>query len=201
MLEWLSRTIEHLGYAGIGVLMFVENIILPLPAEVIMPLAGFVAARGRMDFPLVLASGFAGELLGAMPWYFLGRSLEDGRARTWLDRHGKWLLLRRSELERAHRWFEQKGAIAVFFTHLLPAVHPLIGVPAGVARMRFLPFLLYSAAGVAVWVAGLGWAGYLLGQHFEAVSAYLKPIGYGLGTLTCAAIAWWLWRRHRARRR
>ncbi|HEX9107450.1 MAG TPA: DedA family protein [Longimicrobiales bacterium] len=197
MSHWLVSTIGHLGYLGIGLLMFLENIILPLPSELIMPLSGFVASRGRLDVGGVLVAGFVGELVGAYPWYFLGRSMGRGRVRDWLDQHGKWLLLRRKELDRAQQWFEGKGRFAVLLGRLVPGVHSLIGVPAGVARMGLVPFTLYSAVGVAVWVGGLGWAGFLLGGHFKALARFLKPAGYAAGGLLLLALVWWLVRRRR----
>ena len=197
MLPWLVATIAHLGYLGILALMFLESIILPLPSELIMPLSGFVAARGELALPGVLASGFAGELVGALPWYFLGRSLGEGRVRDWLDRHGRCLLLRQREIERARRWFEGRHGLAVLLARLAPGVHSLIGVPAGAVRMRFARFLYLSAIGVALWVGGLAWAGYLLGRHYRMIARYLKPIGLTLGALVLLGIAWFLVHRCR----
>ncbi len=200
MLHWLVSAITHLGYAGIVGLMFLENIILPLPAELIMPLSGFVAARGGLQLAGVLLAGFTGELAGALPWYLLGRSLGEGRARDWLKVHGRWLLLRPSELDRAQRWFEGRGRLAVLLGRLAPGIHPLIGVPAGVARMAPLPFLGFSAAGVALWVGGLGWAGYLMGAHYREVSHWLRPVGIACLLLIVAATAWFVIRRRRRAR-
>ncbi len=197
MLHWLGATISHLGYAGIAVLMFLESIILPLPSEIIMPLSGFVAARGRLGLPGVLLAGFAGELVGALPWYFLGRSLGNGHVRDWLSEHGRWLLLRRKELERARRWFAGRRGLSVLLARLAPGVHPLIGVPAGAARMDFPRFLYLSALGIALWVGGLAWAGYLLGAHYRELEEYIRPIGIGLGALVLLGIAWFVVRRLR----
>ncbi len=197
MLSWLVATITHLGYLGIFGLMFLESIILPLPSELIMPLSGFVSARGGLALPGVFAAGFAGELVGALPWYFLGRSLGEGRVHGWLSRHGQWLLLRRTEIDRARRWFSGRRALAVLLARLAPGVHPLIGVPAGAARMGFTRFLFLSAIGVALWVGGLAWAGYLLGRNFQVIGEYLKPIGLGLGALALLGVAWFLVHRYR----
>ena len=201
MVHWLVATIGHLGYVGIGLLMFFENIILPLPSELIMPLAGFVAARGRLELWGVVAAGFAGELAGAFPWYFLGRSLGRGRVHDWLDRHGKWVLLRKKELDRARRWFEGKGRFAVLLGRLAPGVHSLIGLPAGVARMGILAFLAYSAAGIALWVGGLAWGGYLLGGHFPVLGRLLRPAGYVGAGVVLSVGGWWLVRRRRLKPR
>lgn len=201
MLDWLVSAISHLGYAGILALMFLENIILPLPSELIMPLAGFVAARGGLELTGVLLAGFAGELAGALPWYFLGRSLGEGRARDWLRAHGRWLLLRPSELERARRWFERQGRLAVLLARLAPGVHPLIGLPAGVARMSLLPFLAFSAAGIALWVGGLGCAGYALGVRYREVSSWLRPIAIASLVLLAGGVTWAAVRRRRRRSR
>ncbi len=197
----LVATIGRLGYLGIGILMFLENIILPLPSELIMPLGGFVASRGRLELAGVLVAGFAGELLGALPWYFLGRSMGRGRVRDWLHRHGKWLLLRRQEMDRAQRWFEGKGRLAVLLGRIAPGVHSIVGVPAGVARMGMVPFVVYSAVGIAIWVGGLGYAGYLLGGHYRQLAKSLKPAGYVGAGLLVVGLAWWLVRRWRRSRR
>ncbi len=201
MLHWVISAIAHLGYAGVLALMFLENIILPLPAELIMPLSGFVAARGGLALAGVLLAGFAGELAGALPWYFLGRSLGEGRAREWLRAHGRWLLLRPKELERAHRWFEGRGRLTVLLARLAPGVHPLIGVPAGVARMALLPFLVFSAAGIALWVGGLGMAGYALGAHYGKVGTWLRPVTLASLLLLLGGGTWLVLRRRRGRRR
>lgn len=201
MLQWITHTVGSLGYAGIAFLMFLENIVLPLPSEVIMPLAGFVTARGSLSFPGVVVSGAAGSTLGMIPWYVIGRRVGEKRLAAWVDRHGRWLMLRGRQIDRAKRWFDRHGRAAAFFGRLIPGVRPLTSIPAGFDRMPFLPFLGYSAAGILVWSAALAIAGRLLGAHYRAVARVIGPAAWVvLGAAAIGATAWWL-RRRRARGR
>jgi membrane protein DedA with SNARE-associated domain len=166
------------GHLGVVVLMFVENVFPPIPSEVVMPLAGFMASQGKFTFAGVVIAGTVGSVLGSLPPYYLGRSLGEDRLKDWADRHGRWLTVSRRDVERAGRWFERHGAAAVFFCHFVPGVRSLISVPAGVGRMNLAPFLACTAAGAGLWVALLAALGYFLGANFRRVEEYLDPASY-----------------------
>jgi membrane protein DedA with SNARE-associated domain len=195
MVEWITQTIDALGYWGIGWLMLLENVFPPIPSELIMPLAGFTVAQGKMALMPAIAAGTVGSILGALPWYALGRWVGEVRIARWLGRHGRWLGLSPADVARSRRWFERWGTAAVFFGRLVPGIRTLISVPAGLEAMAIAPFLLYSTLGSALWVALLTGAGYLLGDRYELVAVYLGPVAKGvLGGLLVVIAALLLWR-------
>ena len=176
MHEWITELLTRSGYLGVTLLMFAENLFPPIPSELIMPLAGFFAARGTLTLPLVVAAGALGSVLGALPWYVLGRWLGEGRLERWAAKHGRWLTLGPSDLKRAQKAFERHCGKAVLVGRLVPAVRTLISVPAGVARMPLGRFLLFTAAGSVVWAGTLAVAGHALGQEYDAVARYMGPV-------------------------
>jgi len=197
MVEWITRTMESMGYWGIGLLMFLENLFPPIPSELIMPLAGFTIARGSMDFVPAIAAGVIGTVLGALPWYFAGVYFGERRLMNWADRYGKWLTLSSRDIERSIAWFNQYGKLAVFLGRLVPGVRTLISLPAGLARMNLGIFLLYSTVGTLIWTSALTFFGYLLGENYEQVEHYLGPVSKIVLVLLVVAFGIWLWRRQR----
>jgi membrane protein DedA with SNARE-associated domain len=150
--------------------MFLENVFPPIPSELIMPLAGFVARRGELDLCMTITAGTLGSIAGATAWYVLARRVGERRLREWIERHGRWLALSGEDIDRSTRWFRRHGALAVTLGRLVPGVRTLISMPAGIARMRVVPFLICSAIGTALWTAALAYAGYLLGAHYQEVT-------------------------------
>lgn len=172
--------ISSTGYFGIALLMFVENVFPPIPSEVIMPLAGYMVTRDQLSLAGVIVAGTVGTVLGALPLYYLGRGIGGERLGEFADAHGRWLTLSRGDLERAERWFDRHGGAAVLFCRLVPGVRSLISIPAGVGRMKMVPFLAYTTAGSAVWTALLACAGYSLGNGFGKVDEYLDPASWAV---------------------
>ena len=175
MFDWITGLIGQAGYFGVFLLMLVENIFPPIPSELIMPLAGFTAAQGKLNLALVVLAGAAGSLLGALLWYYAGRWLGADRVMAFASRHGRWLTLSPAQVERAERWFRRHGGAAVFVGRLAPTVRTLISVPAGIAAMPLARFLAWTALGTALWTALLAGSGYLLESQYERVSSYLNP--------------------------
>lgn len=178
MATWVVDFISSTGYLGILLLMFVENVFPPIPSEVIMPLAGYLAAQGKLTFAGIVAAGMAGSVLGALPFYYAGRKLGEERLKTFADAHGRWLTVSREDIEKAKQWFDRHGRATVFLCRLVPGIRSLISIPAGVARMSLLPFLAYTAAGSGIWAGLLAYCGYLLERNFERVSEYLDPVSW-----------------------
>ena len=189
MLDWITDLVRGMGAPGVGLLMFLENVFPPIPSEVIMPLAGFVAEQGGLNFWAAVVAGAVGSLVGATGWYWVGRSVGERRLRAWVDRHGRWLTLSGDDVDTAKHWFERHGGFAVFVGRLVPGVRTLISVPAGFAAMPLLPFLLYSAAGTALWTVALAVAGRMLGSQYERVSRVLEPAGAVVLALIAALYA------------
>lgn len=191
MAEWITNTMNSLGYWGIGLLMFLENIFPPIPSELIMPLAGFTVAQGKLNFGLVVFAGVLGTVLGALPWYYAGQILGEQRLKSLADKYGRWLTISSKDIDKAKRWFDRRGSQAVFICRLVPGVRTLISLPAGISRMPIVPFLLYSTLGTLLWVGLLTYAGYALGDNYELVDEYLAPISkIVLVTIVIAFILW-----------
>lgn len=191
MLSWTKELINSMGYTGIVVLMVVENVFPPIPSEIVMPFSGFAAAQGQLALVGVVIAGTIGSVLGALPLYYIGKWVDEDRLKDWVDEHGQWLALRRSDIEKAQEWFEDNGRIAVFLCRLVPGVRSLISIPAGFARMNMGVFLLYTALGTGLWAALLAYAGYALGENYQKVSTYLGPVAYVVfGALAVIAVVW-----------
>lgn len=176
MVEWITSTMNSLGYWGIGLMMFLENLFPPIPSELIMPLAGFTVAQGKLEFVPVVVAGVVGTVLGALPWYYAGKILGEQRLKSLADRYGKWLTISSKDIARATGWFDNHGNKAVLFCRLVPGVRTLISLPAGISKMPIVPFLVYSTLGTLLWVSLLTYAGYVLGDNYEVVEVYLGPV-------------------------
>jgi len=191
MVEWITNTMNSLGYWGIGLLMFLENLFPPIPSELIMPLAGFTIAQGNMQFAPVVVAGVLGTVLGALPWYYAGKILGEQRLKSLADRYGRWLTISSKDITRATSWFDKHGSKAVFFCRLVPGVRTLISLPAGISSMPLIPFLLLSTLGTLLWVSLLTYAGYVLGDNYEIVDKYLGPVSkIVVASLLFAFIIW-----------
>jgi membrane protein DedA with SNARE-associated domain len=176
MADWVISTIEKAGYFGIIFLMFLENIFPPIPSELIMPLAGFMVAEGKLHLIGVIIAGTVGSLLGAVPLYYAGLLLGEERLKAFVDKYCRWLTITRREIDKSKRWFDRHGRLAVLICRLVPAVRSLISIPAGLAKMSLVTFLLYTLIGAAIWTSLLVYAGYILGAKFEKAHEYLNPV-------------------------
>ncbi|HYE38601.1 MAG TPA: DedA family protein [Ramlibacter sp.] len=176
MADWVIDVIGRLGYAGVAMLMLLENLFPPLPSELIMPFAGFLAARGDLDPIGVVAAGTLGSLLGALPWYWAGRKVGADRLKDLAQRHGRWIALTPDEIDRGQRLFEKKGPLVLVFGRLVPALRTVVALPAGLARMGVVPFLLWTAVGSVIWTSLLTLAGYLLESQYERIGKWLNPV-------------------------
>lgn len=174
--EWIPKIMNQLGYGGIALLMFLENLFPPIPSELIMPFAGFTVAQGKMELIPAIFAGVLGTILGAFPWYYLGRVVREERLEYLADHYGKWMGLSSQDIRKANRWFSRHGGKAVFVCRLVPGVRTLISLPAGINAMPLLPFTIYSTIGTTLWVGLLAIAGYQLGDHYQIVEQYLDPV-------------------------
>jgi membrane protein DedA with SNARE-associated domain len=175
MATWIIETITQSGYLGIFLLMLLESIFPPIPSELIIPFAGFAAANGQLDFIGVLVAASAGAVVGMIPWYVAGRVFGLGRVRTLADRYGRWLTLNAEEVDIATRAFHRFGPWIVLVGRLVPLIRTLISVPAGLAKMRVVPFFAASFIGALIWNTLLAGAGYILAEHYELVETWLDP--------------------------
>lgn len=189
--NWVVRLIEQSGYLGVGFLMFLETVFPPIPSEVIMPIAGVAAANGQLNLWLVILSGTAGAMLGNIFWYLAARALGLDRLKPLIDRHGRWLTVNWSEVERARRWFEGHGVAFVLIGRLIPTMRSLVSVPAGLLKMRFRNFVIASTVGTFGWTAVLAGAGYRLRSEFDSVDQFIAPVA---DAVLLVLILGYLWR-------
>jgi membrane protein DedA with SNARE-associated domain len=191
-----------LGYAAIAVGMLLETVVAPMPAELILPFAGFLVHEGRLELVPVILAGLLGSVLGAWCWYGLGRLVNERRLERWAQRHGSWLGFSPAALAASRRWFARHGVAVVFWGRVIPGVRTFVSVPAGIELMPQPAFLAWTAAGSLLWVSALTLAGLALGSHYGRVMALLEPLGsWLLAALAVAALAaallLWLARRRR----
>lgn len=195
MADWITGFMREYGYAALVSLMFLENVFPPLPSELIMPFAGYLAARGELHPLGVVLAGSAGSLLGALAWYATGYWFGIDRLKRFARRHGRWLTLSSNDVDRAQRWFDRFGGVAVFVGRLIPAVRSIISVPAGVARMGMGRFLCWSLAGTTAWSALLAALGYQLGERFSDVEHWLQPVASAIVAIALGGYLYRLTRR------
>ncbi|TYQ31971.1 DedA family protein [Pseudanabaena sp. UWO310] len=178
MTEWITNTMNSLGYLGIGLLMFLENLFPPIPSELIMPLAGYTATFPNSTIQVIpaIAVGVVGTILGAIPWYYAGLLLGQQRLQILAGRYGKWIGISGDDIDKSVTWFQKHGSKAVLFGRLVPGIRTLISIPAGISKMPLVPFFLYSTIGTVVWVALLTYAGCFLGKNYDLVEKYIDVI-------------------------
>ncbi len=164
------------GYGAIFGAMFLENLFPPIPSELIMPLGGFYVQQGQLALVPVVLAGLAGTVLGALPWYGVGRLVNEERIEHWLERHGRWIGISPQELHRSRNWFNRHGTALVFWGRLVPGIRTLISVPAGIEMMPLVPFLLWTTAGSLIWTLLLTVAGMALGKGYTNVEIWLEPV-------------------------
>ena len=184
--EFITKAVEtnpNIAYVVIGFAMFLENLIPPIPSEIIMPLGGFFVYKGDLNFYILIISGLLGTVVGALPWYFLGRLLNEKRLSNFIERKGKFIGISLKELDKSRLWFDKYGVQLVFWGRLIPGIRTLISVPAGVELMQINKFLIWTSLGSLIWVIFLTSAGYLFGENYEIIGLYidnfkfiLKPI-------------------------
>ena len=190
MTDFILNAIAQGGYVGIFLLMALENIIPPIPSEVIMGLGGMAVARGDMALvPLVLV-GTAGTTAGNYFWYWLGRYIGYDRLRPFVDRHGRWLTLDWPAVERLHAFFLKHGGWVIFVFRFMPAFRTIISLPAGMTRMPLPRFLLWTFAGSTIWNTALALAGVWFGSSFRELDRYVGPATIVMLVAMVVAYAW-----------
>jgi membrane protein DedA with SNARE-associated domain len=189
-----SSTILALaGYGAVALLMLIEDIVIPLPSEAIMPAAGFLSTRFGLSLWGVVAAGTLGSLVGGLPWYYIGTLLGREHPPRWLDRASGHLRVGR--LAKAEAWFARHRGGAVLVARLLPGVRALIGIPAGIAHMPFVPFRAYSMLGTLLWTAGLAFIGRTAGSRLAHLTHLAPPLFWG--TFGVIVIGGWVAHRRR----
>ncbi|MEN9933603.1 MAG: hypothetical protein RLZZ387_182 [Chloroflexota bacterium] len=199
---WVRDAIEAMGYIGIALVMLLENLVPPIPSELVMPFAGFLVAEGRLSFVGVVAAGTVGAVLGALVLYAVGMWAGEPLVRQFLRRYGRWISVSEQELDKALAAFGKRGDAIVFFGRLIPLIRSLISLPAGMHRMPLGRFLLFTTLGSAIWNASLAYAGFTLGQNWQAVLGFISQYKQlTLVVLAILAVGWAIWMAQRWRTR
>ncbi len=195
---------QWIGYGAILIAMFLENLFPPIPSELIMPLGGFYVQQGQMQLMPVVIAGLVGTVLGAFPWYGIGRLVNEERLQGWLSRNGRWIGISPEDLSKSRRWFSRYGTALVFWGRLIPGIRTLISVPAGIELMPLAPFVLWTTAGSLIWTLFLTLAGFLLGESYSNVELWIEPFSKIIKVLLVLAITYGvlgiflrIWRRAR----
>jgi membrane protein DedA with SNARE-associated domain len=168
--RWATNTISSLGYGGVTALMAIESACIPLPSEVIMPFSGYLVFLGKFNLHAASLAGALGCALGSVAAYVVGY----WGGRPAVEKYGRYILLRRREFQKADRWFNNNGEWVVFVSRLLPIIRTFISLPAGIARMNFPRFLLYSFLGSVPWCYFLAYVGLLLGRNWHFIAKYFR---------------------------
>ncbi|OGF23913.1 alkaline phosphatase [Candidatus Falkowbacteria bacterium RIFCSPLOWO2_12_FULL_45_13] len=189
--NFIINAISSLGYAGIALMMAIESACIPLPSEVIMPFAGFLAAQGRFSLLGVSLAGAIGCVVGSVIAYAVG--VWGGRG--FIEKYGKYILISRHDLEVADRFFNKYGASAIFFSRLMPVVRTFISLPAGIAKMDFSKFVIFTFLGSWPWCLGLAYLGKVLGDRWNVLSPYFHKFDFVLIIAIIGAVVWYV-RRH-----
>ena len=156
--------------------MFLENIIPPIPSEIIMPLGGFFVYQQKLNFLILVFFGLLGTILGSLPWYYLGKLVNEKKLSNFLDKKGKYFGISSNDLIKSKLWFDKYGVSLVFWGRLVPGIRTLISVPAGIELMPFSKFLIWTTFGSFIWVSLLTYAGYLFGENYSMIDTYLDQI-------------------------
>ena len=195
---WVASVIESLGAAGVGLLVALENLIPPIPSEIVLSMAGYLASSGKVNLALVMIAATAGSVLGALALYWLGYALGEERLRRWLDRIP---LVDASDLDTADTWFERHEKGAVFFGRMAPVVRSLVSIPAGANHMKLGLFTLLTTIGSGVWNVIFVGGGYALGTRWQDVEKYSSWFNYVIYAFFAVAIISWVTKKVRKRRR
>ena len=193
VLTWIVNIVGHWGYTGIVIMMFLESSFFLFPSEVVIPPAGYLAARGDMSLPLVILAGIAGSILGS-PFNY---GLAAAWGRPFFIKYGRYLLVSEASLNRADQFFADHGHISTFVGRLLPVIRQYISLPAGIARMNLFTFTLYTGLGAGIWVIVLALVGYLVGNNQEMVNRYLHQVVLATIVLAALLVAGYVFYKHR----
>jgi membrane protein DedA with SNARE-associated domain len=194
LLDFITNTYDTIGWPGVIVMMAIESAAIPLPSEFIMPVAGWklIEAKDRGWEFILLAGVFGaiGNVIGSWIAYAVGA----WGGRPFAEKYGKYVLVSKHDLDLADRFFARWGNWAVFFSRMLPVVRTFISVPAGIVRMPIWQFTIYTFLGALPWCIGLTYGGYKLGENYEDLRAWMRPVDYPIAAILAALLVWYVYR-------
>jgi membrane protein DedA with SNARE-associated domain len=192
-----THVIQSIGYAGVFLLMVAESMVLPVPSEAVMPFAGFTVAEGSLSWAGVIGFATLGSIVGSLMGYAIGR----WGGRPFVSRFGKYFLIDADDLAWTDGFFQRRGNLTILVARFIPIVRHLISIPAGISRMKLLPFCLFTIVGAGLWNAFLTGCGYLLRKNWDAVLRYSRVIDIVVLALLVLLVAWYVGRHLLKRRR
>ena len=196
MLEQLSSLIIHLiqtlGYFGVALLMTLEAALIPIPSEVTLPFAGFLAQKGTFSLPIVMLAAILGDTLGTMLLYGIGFYLEEEVILKILDRYGKFVLFSKREYEHIMHWFQKYGTIIITIAKLLPGFRTVIGLPAGLSETPFWKALSFTLVGSAIWCVTFVYVGYALGTKWNSLEPIFRKFELVIGVVIVVGLLWYI---------
>lgn len=179
---------ESIWYIGLFIATVIENLIPPVPSEVIMPLAGYLAAQGKMNIILVILIGGLGSTLGTIPFFFLGKYITKHKIADWLDRYGKYIMFDRKKLDRLYDGFSKHDSAWVFWGRFLPGARSFISLPAGSSDMDTMRFFVLTYIGTTIWISIWALIGFFFGEHQELIIQTIQQYDQYMGYLTIALV-------------
>jgi membrane protein DedA with SNARE-associated domain len=197
LINSLTGLIQNYGLLAVFSLMTAESALIPIPSEVTMPFAGFLAGRGVINFWTAIVVGALGNLSGSLLAYWLGFSKGEDWTRLAIDNWGKWLLIRQKDFDRAKSWFQNHGETVTFTSRLLPIVRTFISLPAGIAKMNLYRFSFFTLAGSLIWSGFLAYLGLKLGQNWLSIEPYFRRFQVAIIIAGVVAVSAFLWRHLR----
>jgi membrane protein DedA with SNARE-associated domain len=195
---WVAGVIDSIGVAGVGLLVALENLVPPIPSEIVLTLGGFLASEGRLSLPLVIVAATVGSVVGALLLYWLGHGVGEDRLKRWLDHIP---LVDADDLAKADTWFERHADLAVLAGRCVPVVRSLVSIPAGANRMPLGRFVAFTTLGSGVWNSLFVGAGFALGSRWELVDQYSRWFDYAILALVVVGAGLWVRKKIRKRRR
>ena len=199
--SWVQDVIESLGYLGVALLVIAENLFPPIPSEIVLPFAGFVARRGDGSVIVMVVASTIGSVIGALVLYAIAAAIGPERIHSFVVRFGKWFGVKESDMVRAEEWFDRRSNVAVLVGRCVPLIRSLVSIPAGFRRMKFVPFITLTAIGSAVWNVALIGAGAALGDQWDRVGDYVGIFQWFVIAALAAAVARFSLTKLRARQR
>ena len=199
IIDWLVNAISTIGYPGVFISVFLESFFAPIPSEIILPFSGFVASTGKMNLVFVIIIATVAAYLGSLPFYFIGKWGERPVI-NFIEKYGKYLFIQQKDVDKVFGAFDKYGKGVVFFGRLIPMIRTLISFPAGVAKMQFARFSMYTLLGSLTWNILLTYAGYQLGDHWSVVSKWIEKYQNVILVLIIIAVLLYIIRRIKSRR-
>jgi membrane protein DedA with SNARE-associated domain len=171
---WLTYLVEKIGYGGVAISMFIESFFVPIPSELIMPFAGFIASQGKMNLYVLIILGGVASYVGSLPFYFIGYWGNKLVVEKFLKKYGKYLFVSEEDVDKGFEIFNKYGKAIVMFGRVIPIIRSVISFPAGVAKMNFLQFSIYTLLGSIIWSGILATLGFVLGGNWSIIGSYIS---------------------------